>query len=455
VDSALFDPLFDAAGVAPLFADASRLQAMLDFEAALARAEAACGIFAGSEAETIARHCRAGLFDTAAIGRAAPAGGNPAIPLVEALTAKVAAVDPAAARWVHFGATSQDVIDTATVLLLRRLHPMFEERTAALAAILADRAAAHRDTPMVARTFLQHAVPTTFGCKLAGWLDALLRHRDRLAELEGRLFVLQFGGAAGTLAALGEKGPAVAARLAEGLGLGRPDIPWHGHRDRLAEFAGWLASLAGCLGKMAQDLALMMQTEVGELAEPGEGGRGGSSTMPQKRNPVACTLVLGACRQVPELAGSLFATMLQEHERGLGGWHAEWRILPELCVLVGGALARLQETLAGLEVDVARMRRNLELTDGLVMAEAVRIALVEALGREAAGRRLAAACRRARTEGRHLREVLAADPEIVSRLGERKLTALFDPAGYLGAAPAFVDAVLARYRERGEGRSGA
>ncbi len=455
MNSALFDPLFDAAGIATLFGDASRLQAMLDFEAALARAEAACGIFAGSEAEAIARHCRAGLFDAAAIGGAAVAGGNPAIPLVEALTAKVTAVDPAAARWVHFGATSQDVIDTATVLLLRRLHAVFEERTAALAAILADRAAAHRETPMVARTFLQHAVPTSFGCKLAGWLDALLRHRDRLAELEGRLFVLQFGGAAGTLAALGEKGPAVAARLAEGLGLGRPDIPWHGHRDRLAEFAGWLASLAGCLGKMAQDLALMMQTEVGELAEPGDGGRGGSSTMPQKRNPVACTLVLAACRRAPELAASLFAGMIQEHERGLGGWHAEWRSLPELCILVGGALVRLQETLAELEVEVTRMRRNLELTGGLVMAEAVRITLVETLGREAAGEKLAAACRRARTEGRHLREVLAADPEIASRLDGRKLAALFDPAGYLGAAPAFVDAVLARYRDRGEGPRGA
>ncbi len=443
--SALLDPIFDAAGLGAVFDDSARLGAMLDFEAALARAEAECGLFDPAEAESIARCCRAELFDAEAIGRAAAAGGNPAIPLVAALAERVASESPRAARWVHFGATSQDVIDTALVLGLRRICRILDRQMTDLAATLADLAATHRDTPMVARTFLQHAVPTTFGCKVAGWLDSLLRHRQRLGSLEERLLVLQFGGAAGTLSALGEKGPQVASRLAGLLGLGLPDIPWHAHRDRLAELAGWLASLAGCLGKIAQDVALMTQTEVAELAEPAAPGRGGSSSMPQKHNPVACILTLAAARRAPHLVATLFAAMLQEHERGLGGWHAEWQTLAELCILVGGALRLMGEALAGLEVDVARMRRNLDLTGGLVMAEAVQTALVGIVGRAAAREKVAAACRRARAEGRHLREVLATDAEIGARLDRRALERLFDPGRHLGAAPAFVDVVLARY----------
>ncbi len=452
--SALFDPLFDPAGVGTIFADTSWLQAMLDFEAALARAEAACGFFPGERAESIARCCRAGLFEPAEIGRRAPAGGNPAIPLVAALVRKVAAEDPEAARYVHFGATSQDVIDTALVLLLRRVVAFLEEETAALAAVLADLAATHRDTPMVARTFLQHAVPTTFGCKVAGWLDALLRQRRRLAEIRGRLLVVQFGGAAGTLAALGAKGPAVAARLAALLELDLPAIPWHAHRDRPAEFAAWLALLATGLGKMARDVALMTQTEVAELAEPGGEGRGGSSTMPQKRNPVACILVLAAAGRAPALAAGVMAGVVQEHERGLGGWHAEWRNLPELCVLACGALRRMREACAGLRVDADRMRRNLDRSGGLVMAEAVQTALLDTLGRAAARERLAAACARVRAEGADLRELLAADPEIGTRLSEAELAALFEPTGYLGSAPAFVERVLARHRRECGDRRG-
>ncbi len=444
--SALLDPIFDAAGLGALFSDSARLQAMLDFEAALARAEAQCGMFDAAEAECIARCCRAEGFDVESLGRAARAGGNPAIPLVAALTERVAAESSQAARWVHFGATSQDVIDTALVLALRQLGRILDRQLTDLAATLADLAAAHRDTPMVARTFLQHAVPTTFGCKVAGWLDSLLRHRQRLGQLEERLLVLQFGGAAGTLGALGEKGPQVASRLAGMLGLGLPEIPWHVHRDRLAELGGWLGSLAGCLGKIAQDVALMTQSEVAEVAEGAKAGHGTSSSMPQKRNPVACVLTLAAARRAPHLAATLFASMLQEQERGLGGWHAEWQTVAELCVLVGGALHLMGEALGGLEVDVARMRRNLDLSGGLVMAEAVQTALVERIGRADAREKIAAACQRARAEGRHLREVLAADAEIGASLDRSALERLFDPDRHLGAAPAFVDAVLARYR---------
>ena len=456
MSSALFDPLFDPAGIGAVFSDEAWLRAMLDVEAALAGAGADCGLVPASRAAVIARCCRAEFYDASDIGRAAVAGGNPVIPLVAALERRVAAEDAEAARHVHLGATSQDVLDSALLLLLREVRGRLEGETASLAAVLADLAARHRDTPMVARTFLQHAVPTTFGCKVAGWLDALLRHRQRWSELVPRLFVLQFGGAAGTLAALGDRGTEVAAALARRLDLGLPDLPWHAHRDRIAELAGWLASLAGLLGKMAQDMALMMQTEVAELAEPEAPGRGGSSTMPQKRNPVACILVLTAARRAPSLAASLFAAAVQEHERGLGGWHAEWRTLPELCALTCGALLRMRETCAGLRVDTGRMRRNLEHTGGLVMAEAVRTALADRLDRRTAGERIAAACRRAAAAGRHLRDELAADPELGPLLDRGRLEELFDPARYLGSAPAFVDAVLARYRKEaaaGDGRA--
>jgi 3-carboxy-cis,cis-muconate cycloisomerase len=308
-----------------------------------------------------------------------------------------------------------------------------------------------RITVRAARTLLQQALPTTFGLEVAGWLDALLRHRDRLEALRPRLLVIQFGGAAGTLASLGEAGSDVAESLADALGLGLPDLPWHSHRDRIGELAGWLAGLAGTLGKIAGDLALSMQSEVGELFEPAAPGRGGSSTLPHKRNPICSVLVRQAALRAPALAATLFAAMPQEHERAAGAWHAEWETLADLVVTVGGALAHLRPTLAALDVDVERMRAGLDLTHGLILAEAVQMALAPVIGRMDAHLRVEAACRRALAEGRHLREVLVEDGDILAALGADALARLFDPHNYLGAAHRFTDRVLARWRELRQG----
>jgi 3-carboxy-cis,cis-muconate cycloisomerase len=309
--------------------------------------------------------------------------------------------------------------------------------------VLARLARVHRDTPMVGRTWLQHALPITLGLKAAGWLDVVRRHEARLRQLRPQLLVLQFGGAVGTLAALGERGPAVAEALARELDLGLPDLPWHGARDRLVELGTVLALLTGTLGKIARDLSLLMQTDVGEAFEPAGEGRGGSSTMPHKRNPVACAAILSAATRVPPLAATLLAAMPQEHERGLGGWHAEWEALPELCLLAAGALRQTLETIEGLEVDAVRMRANLDTTRGLIMAEAVMMALAPRLGRLVAHERVEHASKIAAAQGRHLREVLAEDLEITAELDGTALDRLFDPLSYVGQAQSFVDRVLA------------
>jgi 3-carboxy-cis,cis-muconate cycloisomerase len=294
---------------------------------------------------------------------------------------------------------------------------------------------------------MQHALPTTLGLKAAGWLSAIERHRTRLAEMRPRLLVVQFGGAAGTLAALGDKGPAVAEAVARELDLGLPDVPWHGQRDRVAELATAAGLLVGTLGKIARDISLMMQTEVGEAFEPAGEGRGGSSTMPHKRNPVSSAVVLAAATRIPNLVATMLAAMVQEHERGLGGWHAEWSTLPDLCVLTGGALRHAAETLAGLEVDAGRMRANLESTGGLILAEAVQMALGAKIGRLAAHELVEAACKRAVAGRRHLREVLAADGTVTAHLSAAELDRLLDPVNYLGSAEEFVARVLKARRQ--------
>jgi 3-carboxy-cis,cis-muconate cycloisomerase len=419
------------------------LQGMLDFEAALARAEAAVGVIPADAAGPIADQCHAKLFDMAALAQATAKAGNPAIPMVKQLTARVRVHDQEAARYVHWGATSQDAMDTGLVLRLRPFVTTVATDLDRLAAVLARLARVHRDTPMVGRTWLQHALPITLGLKAAGWLDVVRRHEARLRQLRPQLLVLQFGGAVGTLAALGERGPAVAEALARELDLGLPDLPWHGARDRLVELGTVLALLTGTLGKIARDLSLLMQTDVGEAFEPAGEGRGGSSTMPHKRNPVACAAILSAATRVPPLAATLLAAMPQEHERGLGGWHAEWEALPELCLLAAGALRQTLETIEGLEVDAVRMRANLDTTRGLIMAEAVMMALAPRLGRLVAHERVEHASKIAAAQGRHLREVLAEDLEITAELDGTALDRLFDPLSYVGQAQSFVDRVLA------------
>lgn len=444
----LLTPLFASAEAARLFDARARLQGMLDFEAALARAEAAAGVIPAAAVAPITAQCRADLFDLDELAEATAKAGNPAIPMVKRLTALVGAADGEAARFVHWGATSQDAMDTGLVLQLRAAIGVIEADLDRLTGTLADLARRHRLTPLVGRTWLQHALPVTFGLKAAGWLDALERHRDRLEELRPRLLTLQFGGAAGTLAALGDRGLDVAAALAADLDLTLPATPWHAERDRIVEFGSWLGMLAGTLGKIARDVSLLMQTDVGEAFEPAGAGRGGSSTMPHKRNPVTAASVIAAATRAPGLVATLFAAMPQEHERGLGNWHAEWVALPDLAVTAMGALAQTADMLPGLEVDAGRMRSNLDATHGLIMAEGVMMALGARIGRLQAHELVEHATRKAVAEGRHLRDVLGDDPAVTQRIDAAGLDRLFDPAGYTGQAGAFVDRVTERSKQR-------
>jgi 3-carboxy-cis,cis-muconate cycloisomerase len=428
--------------------DSAFLQHMLDIEAALARAEALTGVIPKGAAAPIAAACRAERFDAAALAEAAARAGNLAIPLVKALTAEVAKSDADAARYVHWGATSQDIIDTATMLTLRAgIDALLADIDRAIAG-LAALAARHRDTMAVARTWLQHALPMPFGLKLAEYASALHRSRGRLRAVRAGALALQFGGAAGTLAALGADGLKVAEALARELDLPLPDAPWHTHRDRIADIASVLAILTGTCGKIARDVSLLMQTDVGEAFEPAGAGRGGSSTMPHKRNPVASASVLAAATLAPNLAATIFAAQVQDHERSAGPWHAEWPTLPTLLLVTSGALAGIVDIAEGLEVDAARMRDNLDASGGLVMAEAVTMALADKIGKSDAHHLVEDASRRAIEDKRHLREVLAGDSRVTAHLDATKLATLFDPASYQGASQALIDRLLAAIEDK-------
>ena len=448
----LLDPLFGSDAVNEIFTDRSRLQRMLDFEAALARAEARVNVIPKSAAEPITEQCRAELFDLAALGRATVKTGNHAIPMVKELTALVGKQDEQAMRYVHWGATSQDVVDTGLILQIRDALAAIRADLNRLCDSLKSLAAQYRSTPVVARTLMQQAVPTVFGLKVAGWLDAIARHRTKIRELQTRVMVVQFGGAAGTLAMLGDRGLDVAAALAEELQLALPPLPWHGHRDRVVEVATTLALLTGTLGKMARDISLQMQTEVGEVFEPSGEGRGGSSTMPHKRNPITCAVVLAAADRVPGLTGIMLAAMPQEHERSLGGWHAEWETLPEIVRLSAGALHHMVEAVAGLGIDPERMQQNLELTHGLIFAEAVAAVLARKIGKMKAHQILEAASHKAVREKRHLRDVLATDSQVLPHLSKGEIENLFEPLNYTGVAGQFIDRAIAASQDDSRGR---
>lgn len=442
----LLGPLTGDAGLASLFTPQATLQAMLDVEAALADVQSGLGVIPASAAGPIADACRAERYDPGAIGRAGIQAGNVAIPLVKALTAQV---EGEAARYVHWGATSQDIIDTGLMLQLRDALARTDQQLAELADALAMLARRYRDTPMAGRTWLQHALPITFGLKAAGWLDAITRHRHRLAELTPRVLALQFGGASGTLASLGAQGPAIAAALAERLALSLPATPWHTHRDRVAEVAAFAGLVCGTLGKLARDVSLMMQTDVAEAFEPAAAGRGGSSTMPHKRNPVLCAAILASATTAPGRVAAILAAQVQEHERAAGTWSAEWRVLPELLIDMSGALARAKEIASGIEIDATRMRANLEATNGLVLAEAVMMALAPHLGRAEAHHLVEAASRQAIAEARHLEDVLASDMRVTRHLDAASLARLFEPSGYLGASALFIDQALQAHAQTG------
>ncbi len=441
--SPLLAPMLSSAAMRAICDDVAYLQYMLDFEAALARAEAATGVIPANAPAPIEQACNARAFDLAALAQAATKSGNLAIPLVKALTAAVAKTDADAARYVHWGATSQDVIDTAAMLTLRAaIDALLSDIDRAIAGF-ARQARTHRHTAMVGRTWLQHALPIPFGLKLAEYAAALDRSRTRLRRLRSEALALQFGGAAGTLAALGDNGLRVAEKLAQELDLPLPDAPWHTHRDRFAEAASVLAIIAGTCGKIARDVSLLMQTDVGEAFEPSGEGRGGSSTMPHKRNPVAAASALGAATMAPGLAATMFAAQVQDHERSAGPWHAEWPTLPSLLLVTSGALAAIVDIAEGLEVDVARMRANLDTTRGLIMAESVTFALAEKLGKSEAHHLVEAASKKAVAEKKALHDVLAGDPRVTQQLDAKRLADLFEPMSYQGVSQAMIDRLLA------------
>lgn len=441
----LFDAYFTARDMREVFCDQGRVQAMLDFEAALARAEARVGLVPASAVAPIAAACDARLYDFAALGEAIATAGNSAIPLVKALGKQIAATDAEAERYVHLGATSQDVMDSGLVLQLRQALLLIENELAHLADSLAVQAQRFATTPLAGRTWLQHATPVTLGMKIAGWLGAVTRSRQRLQELKPRLLVLQFGGASGTLAALGQHALPIAEALAEELRLSLPEQPWHTQRDRIVEFGAVLGLIAGSLGKFGRDISLLMQTEAAEVFEPAAPGKGGSSTMPHKRNPVGAAVLIGAATRVPGLVSTLFSAMPQEHERSLGLWHAEWETLPEICCLVSGSLQQARLLADGLEVDAERMGRNLELTQGLVLAEAVSIVLAQRVGRDTAHHLLEQCCKRAVAEQRHLRAVLGDEPQVTAELSDAELDELLNPAHYLGQAHVWVERAVAEH----------
>ncbi len=426
----LVESLVTTEPLADVFSDDAVLEAMLRFEVALARAESRVGLIPGSAADAVARAAVPHAFDASAIARASRASGTIAIPLVDALTARVRAEDPAAATFVHWGATSQDVSDTALVLCLVRALPILNADQERLKTALRRLSEEHAGTVMLGRTLLQPAPPITFGLKSAGWFAASSRAGARLLSAFDEACVLQFGGASGTLAALGAHGLIVAAELARELGLPDPGAPWHAHRDRLASLVAACGICTGVMGKIARDVALLMQPEVSEAAEPG----GRSSTMPHKRNPAGCAVALAAATRVPPLVAAFLAGLPQEHERGLGGWHAEVATVAAAVQATGAALAAMADVVDTLSVDQERMRANIAATRGVVFAERAVMLLAARLGRESAHRSVAGAIDVARRGGRTFAEALADDAQAAAALEPADLSSLASPEAYLGVA---------------------
>ncbi|MBI3975167.1 MAG: 3-carboxy-cis,cis-muconate cycloisomerase [Armatimonadetes bacterium] len=439
----LTETMFTTPEMSAVFSAASQVQRMLDFEAALARAQAGAGLIPSEAAEAIAARCRAELFDLAALSHDAAVAGTPAIPLVRMLTGLL---DGPARRFVHWGATSQDAMDTGMMLQTRDGLDLLAARLLDIAGVCAALAERHRHTPMAGRTLLQHAVPITFGLKAARWLALTTRLVRRLRDLRARGLAVQLGGAAGTLAALGQDGIRVTELLARELDLAAPALPWHAERDRVAEIAAIVGIVAGAMAKVATDMALLAQTEVGEASTRAPAGAARSSAMPHKRNPAAAITAIAAARLAMGTVPTLLAGLVQEHERAAGGWQAEWDALPRLFRLTAGAVEWVHRAVEGLEVDPARMRANLGLTDGLIMAEALMMALAPHLGRDEAYRVVQRASDRAAQTGTPLQKVAAADEQIRAALPPDRIERAFDVAGYLGSTDRFIDRALDDFR---------
>ena len=438
LDSALFRDAFGTPAMRAIFEDSALLARYTEVEVALARAEARLGVIPGQAAKEIAAKCDASKLDLDRLKKETETVGYPILPLVRQLAAQCGE----AGKYLHWGATTQDIMDSAVVLQVRDALALMQGDLDELRAILARQAKRYRDTPMAGRTHLQQALPITFGYKLAIWLAMLDRHAERLQQLKPRVLVGQFAGAAGTLASLGNRGMEVQRAVMEELGLAQPIATWHAARDGLAEAVNFLGLVTGSLGKIAFDVMLMASTEVAEVSEPFVQGRGASSTMPQKRNPISSELILAAAKAVRQHAGLMLDALVQDFERATGPWHAEWIALPEAFILTGGALNQAKFMLGGLLVDEARMRKNLDMTHGLIVAEAVMMGLAPHLGRNEAHDVVYAACRAVADKGGSLAAALAKLPQVTQHLDREALAKLTDPSNYLGAAREMVDRVL-------------
>jgi 3-carboxy-cis,cis-muconate cycloisomerase len=437
-----------SAAMRGVLADRARLQRMLDFEVALARAEAAVGVIPSSAVDPIANAARAERFDLHGLEEAAISAGSIVAPLIESLTTEVSKTDAKAAQFVHWGASTEDAIDTALVLDLKAaVETLTGELNRAIDAF-ADLAGRHRRTAIVGRTCLQDASPMPLGLKLAGYAAALARSRERLRRVRRESLLLQFGGSIGTLAAFNERGMDVAERLAALLDLALPDAPWLAHHDRLADVAASFAILTGTCGKIARDVTLLMQTDIAEAFEPPVPGRGTSSAMAHRRAPVAAAAALAAATMAPNLAATIFAAQVQEHERGVGNWQAEWTTFSTLALTTSGALGAIVEIAEGIEIDGERMRTNVEASRGLLMSEAVSFALAGKIGRASAQRVVEETRRRAAKEDRELEGVLAEDDLVKRNLSLGELARLFEPLGYQGAAQTFIDRIIGSLHAR-------
>jgi 3-carboxy-cis,cis-muconate cycloisomerase len=440
VSSGIFRDIFSTEPMRRIFADENRIQKYLDIEAALARAQARLGIIPQEACDEIGRHCRAQEYDFAKLKAQTERIGYPVLPVVQQL---VSLCRDGLGEWCHWGATTQDITDTATVLQMREALDLVEADIVAIADALAGLARRYRDTPMAGRSNLQQAVPITFGYKVATYLAAFERHRRRLEELRPRVLVGEFGGAAGTLSSLGTSGLEVQAGLMKELGLGQPEIAWHTVRDRIAEVGCFLGLVTGVCGKIAFDVKLMMQTEVEEVYEPFHEGRGSSSTMPQKRNPISCVYITATNSLVRQHVAALLDAMVEDHERATGPWEIEWIAVPEIFSLAAGALAQTRFMVSGLVVDEKKMRANLDITRGLIVSEAVMMGLGPHIGRQYAHDLVYDICRQVVATGRTLLDLLAENREVAKHLDRAALERLCDPANYLGQAGEMVDRVLA------------
>ncbi len=449
IDSIVFRHIFSSESMRQVFSDENRVQCYLDIEAALARVQARLGLIPQRAADEITAKCTLDIIDMDKLKSKTELIGYPVLPVVQQL---VAACADHLGEYCHWGATTQDITDTATIMQIRQALSLIEEDLAAISGHLADLARRYRDTPMAGRSNLQQAVPITFGYKVATWLSAIERHQQRLAELRPRVLVGEFGGAAGTLASLGTAGLQVQEGLMAELGLGQPEIAWHTERDRIAEVGCFLGLVTGTLGKIATDVKLLMQTEVGEVFEPYAKDRGSSSTMPQKRNPISSNYIHACVAMVRQLVAALLDAMVEDHERSTGPWEIEWIAVPEIFLLTAGALQQARSLLAGLEVDAARMRANLEITQGQISTEAVMMGLAPYLGRQRAHDLVYDISRQASVSGRSLLDLLAENEEIAASLDRAALAKLLDPAEYLGLSGEMVDRVLERLASTKSGK---